>query len=64
MNALLMAYENRLRAGAEQLEALEQSGRVDLRYERKLRSWLELLAAYEFEYEMAESAAEFLPVAM
>jgi hypothetical protein len=58
MNAQIAAYEARLRKGAQFLEKLEASGRVDALYERTLRHWLELLAAYEYESEIVEAGSE------
>lgn len=60
MSAMISAYENRLRVGAEQLEELERSGRTDRRYDRLLRQWQQLLAAYEFECEVAETGSSLL----
>ncbi len=57
VNGLISAYEARLRTGAEQLEAFEQAGRRGVGYDRLLRNWLELLAAYEYEFEMAEAGS-------
>jgi len=60
MNGMVRAYERKLRQGAEQLEALERSGATGRRYEVLLRSWLELLAAYEYECDMMQSAEGML----
>jgi hypothetical protein len=64
MNAMLQAYEKRLRNGASQLEQMERTGRTDQQYDRMLRQWLQLLAAYEYEYEMAEAGGRMLAAAM
>lgn len=55
MNQLIARYEVRLGEGAHLLSNMEAQGEHGPRYERTLRHWLELLAAYEFEYEMAEA---------
>jgi hypothetical protein len=60
MTTLLAAYERRLRDGAALLERLESSGRTDQSYDRMLRLWLELLAAYEYEYEVCEQGTGLL----
>ena len=58
MNAMIAAYESRLRTGADQLDRMERAGKRDETYDRTLRGWLELLAAYEYEFEMAAAGAE------
>jgi hypothetical protein len=55
MNQLIARYEVRLGEGARLLSSMEAEEEPGPRYERTLRHWLELLAAYEFEYEMAEA---------
>lgn len=50
----IAAYEFRLKSGAEVLGRLEAAGATDHRYDRRLRRWLELLAAYEYECEIAQ----------
>jgi hypothetical protein len=57
MNAQVAAYEKRLEKGARYLEKLEVTGDVGARYQRALRGWLTLLAAYEYETEMLEAAS-------
>ena len=57
MNAHLQAYQKRLTAKCAKLERMERSGRTGARYDRLLRSWLELLAAYEYEYDIDEAGA-------
>lgn len=64
MNSMISAYESKLRSGADRLERLERSGRTDQRYQTILRRWLELLAAYEYECEMVESASGVLAAAI
>lgn len=64
MNAQIAVYENRLRSGAHLLEEMETSGGTDLRYERTLRQWLELLAAYEYECEISEASMRLLAEAV
>jgi hypothetical protein len=58
VNAQIAAYEQRLRKGARLLEKLEAAGRIDGLYERTLRQWLALLAAYEYESEVVEAGRE------
>jgi len=58
MNGQIAAYEKRLRTGARTLERMESTGSSDGRYERALRSWLALLAAYEYETEVAEAGSQ------
>jgi len=60
---MISAYEARLRTGSDQLERLERTGRTDERYQRLLRQWLELLAAYEYECEVVH-AGQGLAVAI
>jgi hypothetical protein len=55
MNQLIARYEVRLGEGARILSNMEAEGNRSRRYESTLRHWLELLAAYEFECEMAEA---------
>lgn len=55
MNQLIARYEVRLGEGARLLSNMEAQDKRDPQYERTLRRWLELLAAYEFEYEMVEA---------
>jgi hypothetical protein len=43
---------------------MEAEGDRGSRYERTLRHWLELLAAYEFEYEMAEAGEPHIAAAV
>lgn len=57
MNAHLAIYEKRLRDGADALERMESTGEGDTRYKRSLCHWLELLAAYEYEYEVVEAGS-------
>lgn len=57
MNGLLDSYTHRLQKGSRLLERLEAAGQQDSLYERTLRQWLALLAAYEYEMEMTESVS-------
>lgn len=58
MNAQIVSSERRLRKGAEILERMEARGERDSRYERTLRHWLGLLAAYEYDCEVVDAGAE------
>jgi hypothetical protein len=58
MNAQIAAYERRLRQGALMLAQLEGEGRIDSRYERLLRQWQALVAAYEYETDLFEAGSE------
>jgi hypothetical protein len=58
LNAQIQAYEQRLRKGARLLERLEGAGQLDELYQRTLRQWLALLAAYEYESEVYAAGAQ------
>ncbi len=64
MNQQLKHLEERLRKGAAILAEMESKGLDDSRYRRVLRQWVQLVAAYEFESEMADSATDMLPAAV
>lgn len=64
MRQLVTHYEVRLTEGAELLSNMEARGTRGPRYQKALRSWLELLAAYEFECEMAEVGQQSISTAV
>lgn len=51
MDIELKSLEQRLARGLNMLRDLEEDGQTGPRYERMLRYWLELLAAYELRSE-------------
>jgi hypothetical protein len=62
MNVRIAAYEKRLREAGAGLERLETAGRVGAYYQKMLRKWLALVAAYEYECEMIEAGTELAAV--
>ncbi|GEM_PF-4582159 len=63
MNRQISSYERRLSETGTTLRDMEDAGETGRPYQRLLRQWLELLAAYEYEVDVQKEGASLAALA-